>query len=125
MLCALACCIGTTTTTADSIATAATIPNITIVEFFILIPGLDYEQRGPPPWLKKSKHWRLKAVENPLALFLAFWLNLIVVSELALACCIGNMTAADSIATAATIPNITIVEFFILILLIYLLVFVL
>jgi hypothetical protein len=79
------------------------------------LKGLDYEQRGPPPWLKKSKHWRLKAVEAPLARFSAFWLNLIVVSELALACCIGNTTAADSIATAAMSPNITIVEFFILI----------
>jgi len=33
--CALACCIGTTTTAATSIVTAATIPTISKVEFFI------------------------------------------------------------------------------------------
>jgi hypothetical protein len=87
--------------------------------------GPDGEQRGPPPVGNKLKHWKLKAVEAPLARFSAFWLSLIVVSELALACCIGNTTAADSIANAATIPNISIVEFFILILLVFLLVYVL
>jgi hypothetical protein len=34
--CALACCIGTTTTAADSIATAASTATITSVELFIL-----------------------------------------------------------------------------------------
>jgi hypothetical protein len=75
--------------------------------------------------LKISRELQAKADENPLALAFDFCVSLIIVSALALACCIGNTTAADSIATAATIPNITIVEFFMLLLLINLLVYVL
>jgi ABC-type branched-subunit amino acid transport system substrate-binding protein len=55
----------------------------------------------------------LKANEPSSAFDFAFYVNLNTVSAFALACCSGNTTAADSIATAATIPTISKVEFFI------------